>query len=152
MTAALRPLVEGAFAAFEAKDLPTALGYFADDAVMIDPHYPTPTMRGQRAINDGLQWAFGALDRLSFTIVHFLAAEDGQTAAVETATAHVLPGGKTIRFTQTFVIETRAGQVVRLQAYTPYGPHGLAAIVLGLMRLGNEIRSRTGRSSKSATS
>ncbi len=48
MTAALRTLVEGVFAAFEAKDLPTALGYFADDAVMIDPHYPTPTMRGQR--------------------------------------------------------------------------------------------------------
>lgn len=62
MTVALRTLVEDAFAAFEAKDLSAALQYFADDAVMIDPHYPTPHMDGKRAISEGLQWAFSSLD------------------------------------------------------------------------------------------
>ncbi|HEX6287965.1 MAG TPA: nuclear transport factor 2 family protein [Herpetosiphonaceae bacterium] len=143
MAASAYDLVASCFAAIESKDLAAVLSYFADDAVLIDPHYPNPHMVGKPAIAEGLAWAFATLERLNFRIVNFFAAEDGHSIAIETATAHMLPGGRSVRLTQIFVIVIRDGLVVRLQAYTPYGPNGLAALLLGLMRLWRRLtRSR----------
>ena len=46
MNTPLRSLIERNFAAVEAKDLEAVLQCFAQDAVFIDPHYPSPPMMG----------------------------------------------------------------------------------------------------------
>ena len=51
-------LTQGLIAAFEAKDLPAALAFFADDAVVIDPHYPQPVMKGKAAIEITELWKY----------------------------------------------------------------------------------------------
>jgi len=40
----LHDLVLHTFAALEAKDLEAMMSLFADDAIVIDPHFPTPQM------------------------------------------------------------------------------------------------------------
>ena len=47
-------ITQGLIEALEAKDLPVALSFFADDAVVIDPHYPQPIMKGKAAIQQGI--------------------------------------------------------------------------------------------------
>jgi len=132
----LRPLVERALAAVEAKDLDSVLACLAEDAVVIDPHYPQPTMRGKDGIADGLRWVFATMRQLGFPIVSYFEAADGTKAAVEVATAHVLAaGGMRLAFPQVFVIEARDGRITRLQAYTPYGPPGIGGMFLALTRL-----------------
>ena len=42
------------FTAFEEKDVPAVLALFADDSVLIDPHYPQTEMKGKAAIRQGL--------------------------------------------------------------------------------------------------
>lgn len=135
MTAALREIVERMFAAVESKQVAAVLSHFADNAVVIDPHYPTPQMHGKPAIADGLQWAFTTLQQMRFTVLNFCAADDGRCVAVETATAHTLPGGRQLQFTQTFMVEIENGLITRLQAYTPYGPNGVGGLFLALVRL-----------------
>lgn len=54
-------LTQQLIAAFETKDLPAALALFADDAVVIDPHYPKTEMKGKAAIKQGFEWAFANL-------------------------------------------------------------------------------------------
>jgi ketosteroid isomerase-like protein len=46
----LHDLVIRTFATVEAKDLEAMMSLFADDAVVIDPHFPTPQMQGKAAI------------------------------------------------------------------------------------------------------
>jgi len=135
MAVSLPNLIDQLFLAVQTKDLPGVLACFADDAILIDPHYPTPRMVGKQAISEGVRWAFATLDQMHFTPVNYFAAEDGQRAAVEVATAHVVRGGRQLRFVQTFVIETQASRITRLQVYTPYGPPGLGGLLLGLLRL-----------------
>ena len=135
MNTPIQKLVTGLLAAFKAKDLDATLAYFADDAVFIDPHYPNPQLVGKQAIADGFTWTFATLEKLNFAILNFYTTPDEQNVAVEVATAHVFPGGKAVQFTQTFIVETRNGQVVRLQSYTPYGPNGLGGLFLQIMRL-----------------
>lgn len=134
-----REVVDRLFAAVEAKDLAAAVDCFAEDGVCIDPHYPTPRMVGKAAIAEGLRWAFGTLERLGFTPLHYFEAEDKQSAAVEMATSHRLPGGRSLDFSQTFVVETRDGLVTRLQSYPSYGPGGIGGLVLGLARLQRRV-------------
>src|SRR3954451_13627946 len=131
MVYALRDLLEQMFDAVEAKDMDRLLAFFTDDAVLFDPHYPTPQMVGQAAITDGLRWGFGTIKTFGFTIEKFYAGEDGTSAAVEVATAHVLNGGMKLNFPQAFFVETRDGKITRLQAYEPYGPNGIGGVVLG---------------------
>ena len=132
--------VTGLLAALQAKDLDGALRWFADDALVIDPHYPMPRMAGKAAIAAGLQWAFGALDQMRFSPQNVWVAPDGASAAAEVATAHTLRG-RPLRFTQTFVLELRDGRITRLQSYTPYGPPGIGGLMLGLLRLGRRLRA-----------
>ena len=128
------------FAAFEAKDLETVLTFFATDAVVIDPHYPVVPMRGKPAIREGFAWAFRTLERPGFTPRHIWL--DGNSGAVEVETYHRLRGGLETKFPQVFVFETRNGLIIRLQAYTPYGPHGLQSLFLRLVRLWRRLRRK----------
>src|SRR5687767_10825942 len=104
-----RARLDRLFAAFEAKDLPTVLSFFADDAIIIDPHYPTPRMVGKAAIVDGLTWAFSAIEQPGFTITNLFETQTGHHMAVEVATAHRFRGGMQVEFPQVFVVETRSG-------------------------------------------
>jgi ketosteroid isomerase-like protein len=145
MTSPLRELTERCFAAVEAKNLNAALACFADDAVVIDPHYPSPGMVGKEEIADGLRWGFGGMKTFGFAIARYFESPDGQGAAVEMATHHVLPNGIHLEFPQTFILDVKDGLVTRLQAYEPYGPPGVVGIFLGLTRL---QRGLTGRRAK----
>ncbi len=42
MDTSLHDLITRTFATVEAKDLDAMMSVFADDAVVIDPHFPTP--------------------------------------------------------------------------------------------------------------
>lgn len=142
MTTPLRTLVEQSFAAVEAKDLETVLGYFAEDAVLIDPHYPSPAMIGKAAIEDGLRWGFGGMKQFGFKIVNYLESADGQRAAVEMATHHILQTGKHLQFSQAFFLDVQNNLITRLQAYEPYGPPGMVGLVLGGMRVQRRLRGQ----------
>ena len=50
------------------KDVDAALAMFADDAILIDPHYPQPRMRGRDEIERGLRWALDALEKPGFKV------------------------------------------------------------------------------------
>ena len=139
MNAPLRTTVEQAFVAVESRNVDAVLAFFADDAVMIDPHYPTPHMAGKAAIASGLRWAYSGMQKMGFTILCYFEAPDRQSAAVEVATAHVLRTGMPLRFSQVFVFDTRDGLITRMQAYEPYGPSGVAGAFLALTRLGRRL-------------
>lgn len=144
MSTPLRALIERMFAAVEAKDLDASLHCCADNAVFIDPHYPSQAMVGRAAITDGLRWAFKGMKQFGFEIVNYLESPDGQHAAVEMATHHVLPSGMHLRFSQAFFIDAQDGRITRLQAYEPYGPAGLVGIILGVGRLQRHLRGQPG--------
>jgi ketosteroid isomerase-like protein len=130
MTSALQALVERAFAVVETMDLEAVLALFAEDALLFDPHYPVPRMVGKAAIAEGLRWGFSSMRKMGFPIVNYFEDTAGQRAVVEVATAHVLRTGMKLDFPQVFVIETRGGLISRLQAYEPYGPHGIPGLIL----------------------
>lgn len=142
MSTPLRALIEQNFAAVEAKDLEAVLQCFAEDAVFIDPHYPSPVMIGKSAITDGLRWAFAGMKQFGFTIVSYGEWEDGQHAAVEMATHHVLQTGMHLQFPQAFFIDARNNLITRIQAYEPYGPSGLGGLMLGVTRLLRRFRGQ----------
>ena len=140
-----RHLVEQLFRAVEAKDRAGVLALVAPDAVLVDPHYPRPTMRGHAEIGAGLDWGFGGMEQMRFPITHYLESADGTGAAVEVATHHTLPGGRDLRFPQAFFFEVRDGLVTRMQAYEPYGPGGVLGAVLGVQHLVYRLRHRRPR-------
>ena len=63
-------LLNGVLAAFVRRDLEGALAFFADDAIIFDPHYPVAEMRGKPAIRRGLAWALGNMEKPGFVIRH----------------------------------------------------------------------------------
>lgn len=146
MNTPLHDLVTRTFSAVEAKDLDGLLSLFADDAVVIDPHFPVQRMQGKAAIAEGFREAMAGMQSFGYTIVHYFASENGQHAAVETATHHIVRPGMKLDFPQTFVFEMQDGYIKRLQAYEPYGPHGIVGFFLFLARLGREIQQRLQRS------
>ncbi len=113
-------LVERLLKAFEAKDLDAALACFADDALLFDPHYPTPEMHGKAAIRGGFEFIFGIVKQPGFTIRHLWSGD--QDGDFEVDTHHVLGDGTEVRFPQVFVFEMGDGLIRRLQAYVPYPP------------------------------
>ena len=142
MNTPLRTLIERNFAAVEAKDLEAVLQCFAEDAVFIDPHYPSPVMIGKAAITDGLHWAFQGMKQFGFTVVSYGEWADGQHAAVEMATHHVLQTGMQLVFPQAFFIDAHNDLITRIQAYEPYGPSGLGGLVLGVTRFQRRLRGQ----------
>jgi hypothetical protein len=73
------------------------------------------------------------------TIVNYFESENGQDAAVETATHHVLKQGMERNFPQVFIFEVADEHITRLQAYEPYGPHGIIGMFLWVARLANRF-------------
>ena len=110
--------------AFMAKDLEKAVSFFADDAVMIDPHYPQPRMQGRAEIERGLRWGLASLDKPGFSVRNRAVA--GAIEFYEVDTRHKLKFGPTIAFDQVFVIEMRDGKIARWQSYEPYPAPGVA--------------------------
>lgn len=135
MPSTLQTLVEHAFAVVETMNLDAVLALLADDAVVYDPHYPSPRMAGKAAIAEGLRWGFGSMQKMGFPITNYFEDATGYKAVIEVATAHVLRTGMKLNFPQVFVIETRGGLITRLQAYEPYGPHGIPGLILNITRL-----------------
>ena len=116
----IRPLMERAFRAYEAKDREAALAVFAEDAVLIDPHYPEPRIEGRAALAEGMDWAFEAFASLGFSIRTFI--DGGAQAAVEVDSHHVLADGTELRFPQLFLVEAEGGRITEIRAYQMYGP------------------------------
>ena len=142
MSTPLRTLIERTFAAVKAKDLEAVLQCLAEDAVLIDPHYPSPVMAGKAAIADGLHWGFQGMKQFGFTIVNYFELADGQQAAVEMATHHILQTGKHLEFPQAFFIDVQDNLITRIQAYEPYGPPGMVGLVLGGMRFQRRLQGQ----------
>ena len=113
-------IIQGLLLAFERKDIDAAMAYFADGAVVYDPHYPTPEMRGKDAIRQNFTGGFSMIQQPGFTIRSAWVNDD--SGAVEVDTHHTFPNGAEARFPQVFVFETADGLLTRLQAYTPYPP------------------------------
>ena len=120
-------LFPGMLDAFMAKDIDAALSFFADDALVIDPHYPEPRMKGRAAIERGFRWGLSSLEKPGFSIRN--RARQGAIEFFECDTKHKLSMGPTIAFDQVFVVETRDGKIIRLQAYEPYPAPGIAGVI-----------------------
>jgi len=82
----LHDLVIRTFATVEANDLEAMMSLFADDAIVIDPHFPTPQMQGKAVITEAFRGAMSGMRSFGYTIVNYCESENGQCAAVETAT------------------------------------------------------------------
>jgi len=135
----LHELITLTFAAVEAKDLDAMMHVFADDAVVIDPHFPTLLLHGKAAITDGFQEAMAGMQSFGYTIANYFESENRQSAAVETATHHVMKAGMKRNFPQVFIFETANGRFTRMQAYEPYGPPGIVGVFLFLARLKKRV-------------
>jgi ketosteroid isomerase-like protein len=131
----LHDLVIRTFATVEAKDLEAMMSLFADDAVVIDPHFPKPQMQGKAAITEAFRGAMSGMRSFGYTIVNYCESENGQCAAVETATHHVVNQGMKLNFPQVFIFDVADGRITRMQAYEPYGPHGIMGVFLFVARL-----------------
>src|SRR6266852_5346115 len=118
----LHDLITRTFATVEARDLDAMMSVFADDAVVIDPHFPTPQMQGKAAITEGFRGAITGMRSFGYTIVNYFESKNGHHAAVETATHHVVKQGMKLNFPQVFIFDTANGRITRMQAYEPYGP------------------------------
>lgn len=125
-----------------AKDLPALLAVWDADGVFVDPHFPEPVMRGHDAIARGHEWAFRGMRQFGFTMQRWFAGPDASSGAAEVATHHVLRTGQRLEFPQVFVVDSSGGLLTSLRAYEPYGPSGMAGLVLGLTRI---VRGATGR-------
>ncbi len=100
-----REIVDLTFSTLMAKDATGFLALIAEDAVFFDPHYPVQNMKGKAAITEGIAWGLGSMESMGFKVEKYFPGEDGQSAAVEVATSHVLKGGKKLNFPQAFVFE-----------------------------------------------
>lgn len=128
-------LMDGMFKALGRGDKEAVLAAFAGDAVLFDPHYPQPLMRGKAEIGAGLDWGLGSMRSFGFDITRYFSGGDGLSGAFEVDTHHVLKIGKKLDFPQMFVVETDGRLVKALRAYEPYGPNGVGGVFLGLARL-----------------
>jgi ketosteroid isomerase-like protein len=135
MADAAYQLMDGIFKALGRGDKEAVMAAFADDAVLFDPHYPRPLMRGKDEIRAGLDWGFGSMRTFGFEIRHYFSGERGGSGAFEVDTHHVLRIGKKLDFPQVFMVETDGEKVTALRAYEPYGPNGIGGLALGMTRL-----------------
>jgi ketosteroid isomerase-like protein len=136
---AIHDLVRRTFATLQAKDLETLMQLFADGAIVLDPHFPTQLMQGKATIRKGFGEAMSGMRSFGYTIVNYFESENGQGAAVETATHHVLKQGVERNFPQVFIFVVADEHITRLQAYEPYGPHGIIGVFLWVARLANRF-------------
>lgn len=138
-TQALSIFIKNHFKKVEAKDIDAVLADLNEDAEFIDPHYPKVHMKGKEEIHQGLTWGFKSLKKLGFSIINYYESKDATGASIEVETAHILPNGKKLNFKQVFIIEMKKGKINRLQAYEPYGPHGMFKVILIITRFIRKI-------------
>lgn len=138
-----RIITETCFGALERRDRAALVASFADDAVIFDPHYPKPEMRGRAEIEAGLDWGLSVMQTFGFRIVRHYGTQDGLSGAFEVDTNHVLKGGQKLSFMQAFFVDTRDGLITGMRAYEPYGPNGIGGFFLGLERLKRRITGRS---------
>ncbi len=137
-------VIRGLMAAFSAKDLEGALAFFAEDAVVNDPHYPIPKMSGSDAIRQGFAWAFGNMKQPGFAIRQVW--DNGRSGAVELDTRHVFKAGVKSEFEQVFVFELNEdGKIKRLQSYVPYRPPGIGGVLVKIIGWIWRLRTSRGR-------
>lgn len=134
-----RELMEALFDALIRGDKEASIAAFADDAVLFDPHYPEPDMRGKEAIASGLDWGFGSMRQFGFVPVNVFESSNGKSAAFEVDTHHVLKNGIKLDFPQAFFVEAANGKITGLRAYEPYGPNGIGGVFLALSRLKRKL-------------
>ena len=120
--------VEAIFKSFETKDIEQIMPHFADDAVLIDPHYPIMEMRGKEAIRKGLTWGLKPLITASFTTENFWIT--GNEGAIKLKTNHVFKGGNKVDIMQVFLFTLNGDKkLTYLQSFVPYRPPGLGGLV-----------------------
>lgn len=138
MDTPIHGLVMRAFETVQAKDLEAMMSLFSNDAVVIDPHFPEP-MQGKAAITEGFREAMNGMKSFGYTIVNYCESENGRCASVETATHHVMGLGIKLNFPQVFFFDAADGYLTRMQAYEPYGPHGIMGVMLSFARLAKKF-------------
>jgi ketosteroid isomerase-like protein len=99
-------------------------------------------MQGKVAIKEGMRGAIAEMQSFGYTTVNYFESENGQRAAVETATHHVIKQGKKVNFPQVFIFEVAEGRITRMQAYEPHGPHGMYGVYLFFARLMKRFSSK----------
>ena len=115
--------IKSALEPFANRDLAGVLAHFSDDAVLVDPHYPTGQMRGKAAIARGLAWGLKGVLRPQFEVKRIMVSDN--VAAVEMHCHHLLRIGFHLDFDQVFVLDIRDDKIVRLQAYLTQAPSRL---------------------------
>ncbi len=128
-------LARRALQTFTTKNVSAVLALFAEDAIMIDPHYPEPEMRGKASIQRGLLWAFGNIETSEFTILRTWSEASQPYGVIEADTHHVFHGGIKLHFAQVFIVEYQANLIYRLQSFPSHGPPGLPGLSTGITRL-----------------
>ncbi len=98
MDTSLHDLIVHTFATVEGKALDTLMQNFAADAILIDPHFPVKRMQWKAVITEGFREAMDGMRSFGYTIVNYFESTDGQRAAVETVTHHILKAGKRLNF------------------------------------------------------
>ena len=126
--------------AFMSKDLPKIMSYFADDAILYDPHYPQPRMVGKAAIQQGIEWSMSSLEKPGFKVRQLWL--DGHSGVAELDTHHIIKGGMEAKFDQVFVFEVRGDKFARVQSYVPYPPHGIAGIIGNVTKLAWRLQGK----------
>lgn len=102
--------------------------HFADDATLIDPHYPILEMRGKEMIKKGLTWGLKPLIKASFTTEKLWV--DGNEGAIKLITNHVFKGGNKLDTIQVFLFAFNdEKKITYLQSFVPYRPPGLSGLI-----------------------
>jgi len=142
MNTSLYDLVTRTFAAVEAKDLDIMMSLFADDAVLIDPHFPIPRMHGKAAITEGLRVAIvrNAILRLHNRQLFRVGELSTRGSRDREAPRH--QAGDEAKFPAVFILEASDGRITRMQADEPYGPPGIVGVLSFLARLMNRFSKR----------
>lgn len=131
----LQTIMTEVFDALHTQNLDKLMGHIAEDALLIDPHYPVINMEGKRAIRNGLEWAFSGMKEFGFNVQQIFESEDGQRAAIEMQCSHVIKAGKRFDFQQVWIVDITGDKLSRLQAFVPYGPNGMHGLILGITRV-----------------
>jgi hypothetical protein len=105
-------------------------------------------MLGKPTIAEAMRGAIAETQSFGYTILHYFETGDGEHAAVETNTHHVLKRGRILDFPQVFIFDMVEGHITRMQAYEPHGPHGLVGFFLMLARFKRYLRGSRRRSAR----
>jgi ketosteroid isomerase-like protein len=120
--------IEAVLKSFETKDIDQIMPHFADEAILIDPHYPIIEMKGKDAIRKGLSWGLKPLVSASFEIEKFWVSGNEGVAKVDTN--HVFKGGKKISIKQVFLFSmNEKKKIIYMQSFVPYRPDGIDGLV-----------------------